>query len=60
VDTHHVVFYKKLKNKSTIIGEEVWRKQSITKHPSIYESSIFDLFVAKNLYKQDDVEQQCF
>ncbi len=29
VDTHHAVFYKKLKNKSTILGEEVWRDNQL-------------------------------
>ncbi len=29
VDAHYVVFYKKLKNKSTILGEEVWKDNQL-------------------------------
>jgi hypothetical protein len=33
-------------------------RQQIKKHPSISRSSIFNFIVAKNPYKQSDVEQQ--
>jgi len=29
VDTHHAIFNKKLKNKSTILGKEMWRDNQL-------------------------------
>jgi hypothetical protein len=60
VDVNHVVLYKKFEDVVNNFLKGNVERQLLKKCPSIFGSSISNFFVAKNLYKQNDVEQQQF
>ncbi len=60
VDVNHVVLYKKFEDVVNNFLKGSVERQLAKKCPSIYGSSISNLFVAKNPYKQSNVEWQHF
>lgn len=60
VDVDHVVLYKTFEEEANSFLRGSVEIQPINTCPSIFGSSISNFFLAKNLYKQSNVEQQQF
>jgi hypothetical protein len=60
VDVDHVDLYKTFEEETNNYLRGSVEIQPINKFPSIFGSSNFNFFLVKNLYKQNNVEQQQF
>jgi hypothetical protein len=58
VDLNHVILYKFFEEEVNSFLKGSVERQLVKKYPSISRPSIFNFIVAKNPYKQSDVEQQ--